>query len=155
MIETRRAVVLPQHGRSFHQIDEVLDEDLIARTIETVHRFTGADYLCEADHLLPVVVKAGVLHLESMAQTFGQLVMRIPEAQEFTEGKTLMFSGIGEVRFPGMAPAGSEIIYKCQLTYLSPKGARGNGQAFVDEKLVCEAKELRFVFVKASKIPPA
>ncbi|MEH0157551.1 bifunctional UDP-3-O-[3-hydroxymyristoyl] N-acetylglucosamine deacetylase/3-hydroxyacyl-ACP dehydratase [Limibacter armeniacum] len=82
-------------------------------------------------------VMPGVLQVEAMAQTGGVLVMNtVDNPQEYWS----YFIGIDDCKFRRMVVPGDTLIMKCELMAPIRRGiAKMKGQAFVGDKLVCEA----------------
>jgi 3-hydroxyacyl-[acyl-carrier-protein] dehydratase len=78
----------------------------------------------------------GVLIVEAIAQAGGALLLtEVPDR----ENKLLFFTGIEEAKFRRAVVPGDQVRLEVDVLQYSRRGAKMQGSAFVDGKLVCEA----------------
>ncbi|MBW8049032.1 MAG: bifunctional UDP-3-O-[3-hydroxymyristoyl] N-acetylglucosamine deacetylase/3-hydroxyacyl-ACP dehydratase [Cytophagales bacterium] len=138
------------------KLPPILDINQISKTLPHNYPFRLVDKIIHLDEKSVVGVKnvtinepffqghfpgnpimPGVLQVEAMAQTGGILVLNtVPDPENYWT----YFLGIDSCRFKKMVVPGDTIIFRCELTNPIKRGiAKMHGQAFVADKLVCEA----------------
>lgn len=86
-------------------------------------------------------VMPGVLVVEALAQV-GAIALL---SQEEFKGKLVLFTGINKCRFRGMIRPGDVLRLEMNLTGIKGPYGRGEGQAFVDDKMVASAELMFYV----------
>lgn len=125
--------ILP-HSYPFLLIDKIIHLD--EKSVIGIKNITINEPFFQG-HFPGNPVMPGVLQIEAMAQTGGILVLNsVPDPENYWT----YFLGIDNCRFRKMVVPGDTIIFKCVLTNAIKRGiAKMHGQAFVADKLVCEA----------------
>jgi beta-hydroxyacyl-ACP dehydratase FabZ len=82
-------------------------------------------------------VMPGVLILEAMAQTGGLLLFDMTEEPE---NKLVYFTGIDKVKFRKPVIPGDQLRFEMELLKIKRNICRMQGQALVDNNLVCQAE---------------
>jgi len=125
--------ILP-HRAPFLLIDRVLEYE--AGVWAHARKCVTADEPFFAGHFPQKAVMPGVLILEALAQTGAIALLSEPA----NAGKIAFFGGIKQARFRAPVVPGDVLDLKCTLTKRRGPIGFGEAQAFVDDKLVCQAE---------------
>ena len=82
-------------------------------------------------------IMPGVLILEAMAQTGGFLLLN---TEKDPSGKLVYFTGINKVKFRKPVVPGDQLRFEVEFLKLRQNICKMKGQAFVEEKMVCQAE---------------
>ncbi|MDR3314944.1 MAG: 3-hydroxyacyl-ACP dehydratase FabZ [Coriobacteriales bacterium] len=125
--------ILP-HRAPFLLIDRVLEYE--AGVWAHARKCVTADEPFFVGHFPQKAVMPGVLILEALAQTGAIALLSEPA----NVGKLAFFGGIKQARFRAPVVPGDVLDLKCTLTKRRGPIGFGEAQAFVDDKLVCQAE---------------
>lgn len=101
---------------------------------------TGIKYVSEDEyyfkgHFPEQPVMPGVLIVESLAQVGGMIALSNPEHK----GKKAYLVGIKDAKFRRMVVPGDKLVLKVTLSNFRRSFGYGEGKAYVDGELACEA----------------
>jgi beta-hydroxyacyl-ACP dehydratase FabZ len=139
--------VLP-HRYPFLLVDRILDftED----TITGIKNVTINEPFFQG-HFPGHPIMPGVLIVEGMAQCAGCLMLRDVDNPE---DYVMYFMGLDNVKFRKPVLPGDTLVYKMKSISFSGSRAKIRGEAFVEDKKVCEA-EMTAMRVPRDKAAPA
>ena len=138
--DSSRLVGLLPHRPPFRFVDAVDTLEAEARHIEARFRLTGGEAFL-AGHFPGNPIMPGVIQLEALAQA-GAIVLL---ASDDYAGKLPLFGGVEKTRFRRLVRPGDELLLDVSLERLSARGGWGEGKAYVDGRVACEAR-LFFAF---------
>lgn len=123
------------HKHPFLFVDKVLE--VTANTVVAIKNITGDQYFFQG-HFPENPIFPGVLQVEAMAQAGGVLILsKVPDPENYST----YFMKIENVRFKDKVVPGDTLIMRLELTAPIKRGiCMMRGQAYVGEKLVCEAE---------------
>jgi 3-hydroxyacyl-[acyl-carrier-protein] dehydratase len=120
-------MALLPHRYPFLLIDRVVEITRMKRIVALKNVTINEPFF--EGHFPSYPIMPGVLIVEAIAQAGGALLLtEVPDR----ENKLLFFTGIEEAKFRRAVVPGDQVQY-------SRRGAKMQGSAFVDGKLVCEA----------------
>lgn len=125
--------ILP-HREPFLFVDEIIEVEPLKRAIGKKYIAPELDFF--RGHFPQQKVMPGVLIIEAMAQVGAIALLSHPDYQ----GKLAYFTGIEKAKFRKMVRPGDILVIHCELTKVRGTFGFGNGQAYVNDELVCEAK---------------
>ena len=125
--------ILP-HRYPFLLIDRVIEMERTKRLVAIKNVTINEPFF--SGHFPGYPLMPGVLIVEAMAQAGGVLLLsEIPDRDQ----KLVVFTGIGEAKFRRAVLPGDQLRIEVDTLSWSRRGARMQGRAFVDGKLVCES----------------
>ena len=125
--------ILP-HRFPFLLLDRVIEVERIKRIVAIKNVTMNEPFF--AGHFPGYPLMPGVLIVEAMAQAGGVLLLgEIPDRDQ----KLVLFTGIEEAKFRRAVVPGDQLRIEVDTLSWNRRGARMQGRAFVDGKLVCEA----------------
>jgi 3-hydroxyacyl-[acyl-carrier-protein] dehydratase len=127
-------MALLPHRYPFLLIDRVVEITRMKRIV-AIKNVTINEPFFEG-HFPSYPIMPGVLIVEAIAQAGGALLLtEVPDR----ENKLLFFTGIEEAKFRRAVVPGDQVRLEVDVLQYSRRGAKMQGNAFVDGKLVCEA----------------
>lgn len=125
--------ILP-HRYPFLLIDRVLEIERTKRLVAIKNVTMNEPYF--TGHFPGFPLMPGVMIVEAMAQAGGVLLLsEIPDRDQ----KLVVFTGIEEAKFRRAVVPGDQLRIEVDTLSWGRRGARMQGRAFVEGKLVCEA----------------
>jgi 3-hydroxyacyl-[acyl-carrier-protein] dehydratase len=135
--------ILP-HRYPFLLLDRIIEVERIKRIVAIKNVTMNEPFF--AGHFPGYPLMPGVLIVEAMAQAGGVLLLgEIPDRAQ----KLVLFTGIEEAKFRRAVVPGDQLRIEVDTLSWNRRGARMQGRAFVDGKLVCEA------IIKCQLVPRA
>ncbi len=125
--------ILP-HRYPFLLIDRVLDLTRKKRIVALKNVSVNEPFF--AGHFPGHPIMPGVLMVEAIAQAGGALLLTEVENRE---GKLMVFTGIERARFRRPVVPGDQLRIEVEVVAWRQTAVRMVGQAFVGDKLACEA----------------
>lgn len=126
--------ILP-HRSPFLLIDRVLCISEEEQTVVALKNITMNEPFF-AGHFPGHPVMPGVLIIEALAQAGAVYVLSLPEYR----GKIAYFTGIEQARFRGQVVPGDQLRLEVKLDQLRRGIGHGTAHAYVEDRLVCEAR---------------
>lgn len=124
--------ILP-HRDPFLLVDEIIEvTDTKAKGIKYVNE---NEYYFKG-HFPNEPVMPGVLIIEALAQVGGIVAL----SKDDLRGKIAYLTGISDAKFRKVVKPGDKLILECEITKFRRGFGFGEGKAYVDNELVCEAK---------------
>jgi len=136
--------ILP-HRYPFLLVDKIIDMDLEKGTIVGQKNLTMNEAFFQG-HFPDAPIMPGVLMIEALAQCGGVLVHLKSKSE-----KIAVLLSIDGAKFRHPVKPGDVLILKCEGIHLSSKGGKVKAEAYVGEKLACEA-EIGFALVDKNLI---
>jgi 3-hydroxyacyl-[acyl-carrier-protein] dehydratase len=125
--------ILP-HRYPFLLIDRVTELERTKRLVAIKNVTMNEPFF--TGHFPGYPLMPGVMIVEAMAQAGGVLLLsEIPDRDQ----KLVVFTGIEEAKFRRAVVPGDQLRIEVDTLSWNRRGARMQGRAFVDGKLVCEA----------------
>ncbi len=133
-LDINEIMALLPHRYPFLLIDRVIEVKRMHRIVAIKNVTINEPYF--QGHFPAYPIMPGVLMVEAIAQAGGALLLsEVPDR----ENKLLFFTGIEEAKFRRAVVPGDQVRIEVDVLQYSRRGARMQGKAFVDGKLVCEA----------------
>jgi 3-hydroxyacyl-[acyl-carrier-protein] dehydratase len=133
-LDINEIMALLPHRYPFLLIDRVIEIERLKRIVAIKNVTINEHYF--QGHFPSYPIMPGVLIVEAIAQAGGALLLNeVPDR----ENKLLFFTGIEEAKFRRAVVPGDQVRIEVEVLQYSRRGARMQGKAFVDGKLVCEA----------------
>lgn len=126
--------VLP-HRYPFLLVDRIVDLVPMERVVGIKNVTTNEPFF--QGHFPGNPIMPGVLILEAMAQTGGFLLLN---TENDPSGKLVYFTGINNVKFRKPVVPGDQLRFEVEFLKLRQSICKMKGQAFVEDKLVCQAE---------------
>jgi 3-hydroxyacyl-[acyl-carrier-protein] dehydratase len=127
-------MALLPHRYPFLLIDRVVEMERMKRIV-AIKNVTINEPFFEG-HFPAYPIMPGVLIVEAIAQAGGALLLtEVPDR----ENKLLFFTGIEDAKFRRAVVPGDQVRIEVDVLQYSRRGAKMQGNAYVDGKLVCEA----------------
>ena len=136
--------ILP-HRYPFLLVDKIIDIDLSKATIVGQKNLTMNEAFFQG-HFPDAPIMPGVLIIEALAQAGGVLVHLKSQSE-----KIAVLLSIDGAKFRHPVKPGDVLTLKCEGIHLSSKGGKVKAEAYVGEKLACEA-EIGFALVDKNMI---
>jgi 3-hydroxyacyl-[acyl-carrier-protein] dehydratase len=135
--------ILP-HRYPFLLIDRVVELVRMQRIVAIKNVTINEPYF--QGHFPTYPIMPGVLMVEAMAQAGGVLLLtEVPDRVD----KLMVFTGIDQAKFRAPVVPGDQVRIVVDVLKFSRRGATMRGNAYVDDKLVCEAE------IKCQLVPRA
>lgn len=125
--------ILP-HREPFLLFDELIEHK--EGKSATGVKYVSKDEYYFKGHFPNQPVMPGVLIIEALAQVGGVIALSIPEHK----GKIAFLVGIKDAKFRRMVLPGDKLVLKVELGKFKRGFGYGEGKAYVEDELVCEAK---------------
>jgi 3-hydroxyacyl-[acyl-carrier-protein] dehydratase len=133
-LDINEIMALLPHRYPFLLIDKVIEIKRRERIVAIKNVTINEPYF--VGHFPDYPIMPGVLMVEAIAQAGGALLLsEVPDR----ENKLLFFTGIEEAKFRRAVVPGDQVRIEVTVLQYNRRGARMQGQAFVDGKPVCEA----------------
>lgn len=145
-LDTKEIMRILPHRFPFLLVDKIMDIDLDKGVIVGLKNLTMNESFFQG-HFPSAPLMPGVLIIEALAQTGGILVHLKGTSQE----KTAVLLSISNAKFRARAKPGDTLILKATGIHFGSRGGKVKAEAFIQEKLVCEA-ELGFAIVETDAI---
>ena len=134
ILDITEIMALLPHRYPFLLIDRVVEIKRMQRIVAIKNVTINEPYF--QGHFPDYPIMPGVLMVEAIAQAGGALLLsEVPDRVN----KLLFFTGIEEAKFRRAVVPGDQVRIEVDVLQYSRRGARMQGKAFVDGKLVCEA----------------
>src|SRR3954452_2948370 len=131
---TEIMAILP-HRYPFLLIDRVVELVRMERVVAIKNVTINEPYF--QGHFPTYPIMPGVLMVEAMAQAGGALLLtEVPDRDD----KLMVFTGIDEAKFRAPVVPGDQVRIEVEVLKWSKRGATMRGNAYVGDKLVCEAE---------------
>lgn len=131
---TEIMAILP-HRYPFLLIDRVVELVRMQRIVAIKNVTINEPYF--QGHFPTYPIMPGVLMVEAMAQAGGALLLtEVPDRDD----KLMVFTGIDEAKFRAPVVPGDQVRIEVEVLKWSKRGATMRGNAYVGDKLVCEAE---------------
>lgn len=126
--------ILP-HRYPFLLIDRVVELVRMQRIVAIKNVTINEPFF--QGHFPSYPIMPGVLMVEAMAQAGGALLLtEVPDRAD----KLVFFTGIDQAKFRAPVVPGDQVRLVVEVLKWSKRGATMQGNAFVQDKLVCEAE---------------
>src|SRR5262245_47134536 len=145
VLETREIVKILPHRYPFLLVDRIVDLDLEKGTIVGQKNLTINEAFFQG-HFPDAPIMPGVLILEALAQVGGVLVHFRGNRE-----KIAVLLSVNEAKFRAPVKPGDVLTLKCEGIHFSSKGGRVKAEAYIGDKLACEA-EIGFALVDKKNI---
>ncbi len=133
-LDITEIMALLPHRYPFLLIDRVVEIKRMQRIVAIKNVTINEPYF--QGHFPDYPIMPGVLMVEAIAQAGGALLLsEVPDR----ENKLLFFTGIEEAKFRRAVVPGDQVRIEVDVLQYNRRGARMQGKAYVDSKLVCEA----------------
>ena len=126
--------VLP-HRYPFLLVDRIVDLVPMERVVGIKNVTMNEPFF--QGHFPGNPIMPGVLILEAMAQTGGFLLLN---TENDPSGKLVYFTGINKVKFRKPVVPGDQLRFEVEFLKLRRNICKMKGQAFVKDKMVCQAE---------------
>lgn len=130
--QTQIKQILP-HREPFLLIDEITFLEPLKKAIGVKYVKIDEDYF--RGHFPEKPVMPGVLIIESLAQVGAVALL----SSETYQGKLAFFTGIESAKFRKSVLPGDVLTLECEITRIRGPFGFGQGKAYVNGELVCEA----------------
>jgi 3-hydroxyacyl-[acyl-carrier-protein] dehydratase len=131
---TEIMAILP-HRYPFLLIDRVVELVRMQRIVAIKNVTINEPYF--QGHFPTYPIMPGVLMVEAMAQAGGALLLtEVPDRDD----KLMVFTGIDQAKFRAPVVPGDQVRIEVEVLKWSKRGATMRGNAYVGDKLVCEAE---------------
>ncbi|MDB6081010.1 MAG: fabZ [Chlamydiia bacterium] len=144
-MDTKEIIKILPHRYPFLLVDKITEIDLEKGTIAGLKNLTINEAFFQG-HFPDAPIMPGVLILEALAQTGGVLV-HLRSNRE----KIAVLLNVNSAKFRHPVRPGDVLILKCEGIHFSSKGGKVRAQAFVGDKVACEA-EIGFALVDKKQI---
>jgi 3-hydroxyacyl-[acyl-carrier-protein] dehydratase len=101
-------------------------------------------------HFPSYAIMPGVLMIEALAQAGG--ILLLPEVMGGDGDKLMVLAGVEKARFRRPVTPGDVLRLEVDVLQFKPRAARMQGNAYVGDKLVCEALLMCHLVNRAPKI---
>jgi len=145
LLDVKEVVKILPHRYPFLLVDKIMEMDIEKGTIVGQKNLTINEAFFQG-HFPDAPIMPGVLILEALAQTGGVLV-HLKGNRE----KIAVLLSVNNAKFRYPARPGDVLILKCEGIHFSSKGGKVQAQAFVGDKLACEA-EIGFALIDKKQI---
>lgn len=130
--QTQIKQILP-HREPFLLIDEITFLEPLKKAVGVKYVKIDEDYF--RGHFPEKPVMPGVLIIESLAQVGAVALL----SSETYQGKLAFFTGIESAKFRKSVLPGDVLTLECEITRIRGPFGFGQGKAYVNGELVCEA----------------
>lgn len=130
--QTQIKQILP-HREPFLLIDEITFLEPLKKAVGIKYVKHDEDYF--RGHFPEKPVMPGVLIIESLAQVGAVALL----SSETYQGKLAFFTGIESAKFRKSVLPGDVLTLECEITRIRGPFGFGQGKAYVNGELVCEA----------------
>lgn len=145
-LDIKEIVKILPHRYPFLLVDRIIDLDVDGGTVVGIKNLTINEPFFQG-HFPEAPLMPGVLILEALAQTGGILVHLRGDAKD----KIAVLLSVSNAKFRHPARPGDVLTLKASGLHFSAKGGRVKAEAYVDDKLACEA-EIGFAVVDKKQV---